>query len=99
MKVMKRLCSTLILAAGLCITAGAEEVIVKIAPPRAVVEKRPARPGAEYVWIPGYHNWDGHAHVWVAGRWERPPRAHQVWVAHKWEHRKGGYVLVEGHWR
>jgi hypothetical protein len=96
---MRRFCTTLLLAAGLCLTAGAAEVLVTVAPPHAVVEKRPARPGREYVWIPGYHNWDGHAHVWVAGRWEQPPRPHAVWVAHKWEHRKGGYVLVEGRWK
>jgi hypothetical protein len=24
--------------------------------------------------LPGYHNWDGHAYVWVPGRWEVPPR-------------------------
>ena len=96
---MRRFCTTLLLAAGLSLTAGAQEVLVTVAPPHAVVEKRPVRPGREYVWIPGYHRWDGHAHVWVAGRWEQPPRPHAVWVAHKWEHRKGGYVLVEGHWK
>ncbi len=67
MKHMRRFCTTLLLAAGLCFTAGAAEVFVTVAPPHAVVEKRPARPGREYVWVNGYHNWDGHAHVWVAG--------------------------------
>ncbi len=96
---MGRFYSTLILAAGLCLTGAAQEVYVTVAPPHAVVEKRPVRPGREYVWQPGYHRWDGHAHVWVAGRWEKPPRPHAVWVAHKWEHRQAGYVLVEGHWK
>jgi hypothetical protein len=86
--------------AGL-LTVGAfgEEVIIRVAPPRAVVETRVVAPSHGHVWIAGYHRWDGHAYVWVPGRWELPPRPHARWVAHKWVHRHGGYVLVEGHWR
>ncbi|MGO4886051.1 MAG: YXWGXW repeat-containing protein [Bryobacteraceae bacterium] len=75
------------------------EVVVKVAPPAAVVETRPAAPGPGYVWIDGYQNWNGSAYVWVPGRWEMPPRPHARWVAHRWVHRHGGYVMVEGHWR
>jgi hypothetical protein len=28
-----------------------------------------------------------------------PPHRHAHWVDHRWEHRNGGYVFVEGHWR
>jgi WXXGXW repeat (2 copies) len=94
--------STLLLSALACMLAvgvQAEEVYVRVAPPRAIVETRPARPAAGYIWTPGYHRWDGHAHVWVAGAWVQPPRPHAVWVPHKWVHRHDGYVLVEGHWR
>ena len=31
--------------------------------------------------------------------YENPPRPHAKWEAHKWEHRKDGYVLVEGRWK
>jgi hypothetical protein len=75
------------------------EVVVKIAPPAAIVETRPVSPGAGYVWVPGYHRWDGNAHVWVAGKWDRPPRPHARWVEPRWRHRKDGYVFVEGRWR
>jgi hypothetical protein len=85
-----------VLAAGV---AGAAEVVVRVAPPAAVVETRPVRPAAGYVWTPGYYRWDGHAHVWVGGAWVMPPRPHAVWVPHRWVHRHGGWVMVEGHWR
>jgi hypothetical protein len=86
--------------AGL-LTFGAfgQEVVVRVAPPRPVVEVRGVAPGRGYVWIAGYHRWDGRAYVWVPGRWELPPRPHARWVAAHWAHRHGGWVLVEGHWR
>ena len=80
-------------------TASAADVVVRVAPPRAIVEHRPVRPGHDYIWVNGYHRWDGNAYQWEGGRWERPPRAHAVWVAPRWEHRHGGYVFVEGRWR
>jgi hypothetical protein len=89
----------LVLAGGLAFQVSAAEVIVKVAPPHAIVEKRGEAPSKEHVWIAGYHNWDGHAYVWVPGRWERPPRPHAVWVAHTWKKRGDGYVMVEGHWK
>jgi hypothetical protein len=80
-------------------SAQAAEIVVKVAPPRAIVEHRSARPSPGHVWIGGYHKWDGRAYVWEPGRWEAPPRPHAVWVAPRWNHRHDGYVFVEGHWR
>jgi len=79
--------------------ARAAEVVVQVAPPRLVVEHRGVRPSREHVWVGGYHRWDGNAYAWQAGRWEAPPRPHAVWVAPRWEHRRDGYVMVEGRWR
>lgn len=87
------------LAAALSVSAFAADVFVKIAPPRPIVETRIAAPGPGYIWTPGYHRWDGNAYVWVPGAWVMPPHPHAHWVAHRWEHRHGGYVMVEGHWR
>lgn len=75
------------------------EVVVRIGPPHAVVERRGVAPGPGYVWINGYHNWDGTRHVWVPGRWDRPPHPGGRWVAHRWVRRGNGWVLAEGHWR
>jgi len=88
-------------AFGLLLSAGTlcAEVVIRIGPPAAIVETRPVAPGANYVWIPGYHNYVNGAYVWVPGRWEVPPRARARWVAHRWVRRHGGWVLVEGRWR
>jgi WXXGXW repeat (2 copies) len=88
-----------ILAGGLALQLGAQEVIVRTAPPRAIVETRGARPSRDHVWISGYHNWNGTAYAWAPGRWEVPPRPGQRWEAHRWVKRNGGYVMVEGRWR
>ena len=85
-----------------CLMAGASyaaEVVIRVAPPRPIVERRVVAPGPGYVWIGGYHRWEGNSYVWVPGRWERPPRAHAHWVAHRYVRRNGGWVFQEGHWR
>jgi len=88
-------------AFGLLLSAGTmcAEVVVRIGPPAPVVETRIVRPGPNYVWLKGYHRWDGNAYVWVPGRWEVPPRPGARWVEHRWVRRHGGWVFVEGRWR
>lgn len=87
-----------LLCAGTVVGA---EVIVKVRPvaPAAVVETPGPRPGPGFIWVPGYHRWNGTAYMWAPGRWERPPRRRAKWVAARWEHRHGGWVFVEGRWR
>jgi len=80
-------------------SAMAADIVVRVGPPRAVVERRGPTPGRGYVWINGYQRWDGNRHVWVPGRWELPPRPRARWVEHRWVKRHNGYVFVEGHWR
>jgi hypothetical protein len=89
----------LVFAGVLATSAVAADVIVRIAPPRPLVESRGPMPGRGYVWIDGYHRWDGRAHIWVPGRWELAPRPRARWVPHHWVKRRGGWVFVEGHWR
>jgi hypothetical protein len=89
----------LVFAGALAVSPVMAEVVVRIAPPHVIVERRPPPPGREYVWVSGYHRWDGNAYAWTPGMWQQPPRLHAHWVAHRWVHRHGGWVLVEGHWR
>jgi WXXGXW repeat (2 copies) len=86
-------------AAMLSVNVFAADVVVRVAPPRAVVETRVPAPGPGYVWTPGYQRWDGHAYAWQAGAWVKPPHPHAHWVAHRWVHRHGGWEMEEGHWR
>ncbi|HTZ88743.1 MAG TPA: hypothetical protein VMA71_00300 [Alloacidobacterium sp.] len=73
--------------------------VVRIAPPPVVVEHPGPPPRAGYVWVGGYHRWDGARYVWVPGHYVVPPRPHAVWVPAHWVQRSGGWVLVHGHWR
>ncbi len=98
-----RALGAILLAAGLgaaCVgvpPSGA--VFVRVGPPRPVYEARTVAPGPGYVWISGYHRWDGASHVWVAGRWERAPEGRRRWVPGRWRSYQGQWYWVEGHWR
>jgi hypothetical protein len=89
----------LIFAGALAFTAVAGEIVVRIAPPRVLVERRPPPPSRNHVWVQGYQRWDGNAYVWTPGGWQEPPRHGSRWVAHHWSHQRNGWVMVEGHWR
>jgi opacity protein-like surface antigen len=96
---VKKLILAMLLAISLAPAAAFAQVVVRIGPPAPVVERRGPAPGAGFVWIGGYHRWDGGRYVWVPGRWDRPPHPGAHWVEHRWEHRHDGYVFHEGHWR
>lgn len=97
---MRNVLLTALCGIGLGIgTAGAADIVIHLRPPISIHEHRTPRPGPRHVWIAGYHHWDGHAYVWVSGRWEVPPREHAVWVAPRYTHRSDGYVYTEGRWR
>jgi len=95
----------LVLASALSMAACASSapqgrVYVRVGPPAPIVERRVVAPGPGYVWISGYHTWDGRAYVWRPGHWDRAPRASARWVPAKWVHDgRHGWYLVEGHWR
>jgi WXXGXW repeat (2 copies) len=88
-----------VFAGAMAFSAAAADIVVRIGPPRAVIERRQPRPSRNHVWVSGYHRWDGNAYAWAPGRWEQPPRPRSRWVAHHWVHQRNGWVLVEGHWR
>jgi len=91
-------------ACSLFLLAGvaSAQIVVRIGPPppppREVVPPPPhEHPG--WVWVPGFHRWDGAHYVWVPGHYAEPPHPHARWVPGHWDHRDGGYVWIEGHWR
>ncbi len=96
---VKKIVLSALLAFFLAPVAAMAQVVVRVEPPPPVVERHNRPPHEGWVWIDGYHRWDGHRYVWVHGHWARPPHPGAVWEAHRWEHRGDGWVLVEGHWR
>jgi len=87
------------LAMGVASANASTRVFVRVGPPPAVVDVRPVPPARGYVWVGGYHQWNGGAYVWVPGRWMVPPRSRAVWVAPRWVHERQGWYVVAGHWR
>jgi hypothetical protein len=67
-------------------------------PPPPQQETVPPPPSPEYTWVGGYHRWDGHAYVWVNGRYERRPHEGATWRAAHWEPRGNGHVWIDGGW-
>jgi hypothetical protein len=95
---IKSLLTASVLAFSFAIASplGAAVVWVQAAPPAPVVETVPALPGAGYVWVGGYWNWNGVKYVWVPGRYVHHPGA---WCAGHWRHvRDSGWYWVPGHW-
>ena len=78
--------------------AEARVVYVDVAPPEPVVEVVSAAPGAGYCWLPGHYRYDGGTYVWVAGRWELPPRGRTVWLTGRWQSSRSGWYWVAGRW-
>ena len=103
---MKKNLAIFILPALLAVFAGspaysqgpAETHYAKDAPPRARMEKRPARPSPDHQWVGGYYERQNDQWAWSAGRWEQPSAKGDRWVKPRYHHEKGGYRYEEGHW-
>jgi len=67
-------------------------------PPLVVREVRPRRPAVEYVWAPGWWDWQGDRWVWVEGRWLRPEKRGARWVAAVYVREGDGWRYVPAHW-
>jgi hypothetical protein len=72
------------------------DLVVKVAPPVPRVEVVPA-PRVGFIWAPGYWDWRGNQHVWVAGNWQRE-RAGYRYAAPVWVERNGEWHLTRGKW-
>jgi hypothetical protein len=87
-----------IVAATTACAAPRGRVYVRVGPPAPIVERRIVAPGPGYVWVPGYHVWNGGGYAWRPGRWVVPPRPRAVWVVPHWQHDRRGWFFIEGHW-
>lgn len=96
---MKKMLMAALIACMLAPAAAFAQVVVRVGPPAPIIERPGPPPQRGYVWIAGYHRWNGARYVWVPGRWMVPPRPHAHWVPAHWVHRRRGWMLIEGHWR
>lgn len=68
------------------------------APPRLRSEQRPARPGRDYLWLPGSWDWRGNDWDWAPGRWERPSERGQRWVKARYIREGSAWRHEPAHW-
>ena len=68
------------------------------APPRAHRERRPPRPGRDYVWLNGYHDRQSDQWVWVSGRWERPIAERARWIPARYAREDRVWRYEPAHW-
>ena len=77
---------------------GIEIRVGHVAPPRLRYERRPHRPGPEYVWLAGAWDWQGTGWIWVPGRWDRPAERGVKWVVPRYRREDTGWRYEPGHW-
>ena len=70
----------------------------RYAPPAAHYERHGPPPGRGYVWVGGYHRWNGNAYVWYPGGWQQPPQYGYIWHPGYWTPRSGIYIWIGGRW-
>jgi opacity protein-like surface antigen len=96
---VKKIAMAVLLALTLLPAASYAQVVIRVGPPPVIVEHPGPPPERGFIWIGGYHRWDGARYAWVPGHYERPPHPGARWVGHRYVRRGGGWVFVEGHWR
>jgi hypothetical protein len=67
------------------------------APPPPRVERRPAAPFADAVWVDGHWGWRDGRWAWTRGHWDVEHRGGH-WAPGHWDSGPKGYVWTEGHW-
>src|SRR5262249_52772868 len=72
--------------------------ITTSAPPAVRHEVRPARPGADLVWVAGYGADEGGAGAWIPGRWEREAEPGAYWISARYIRPPHGTIYEPGHW-
>ncbi len=97
---MKSLAAATLFVALLPFTSQAQvSLTIGAPPPPPVVEHYGPPPHPGYVWMGGYHRWDGHRYIWTRGHWGRRPHPGAVWIPGGYEHRGDGYHFHRGYWR
>lgn len=85
---------------GGCVSAPPPDVYyVATAPPAPEVEVVGVAPGPDFIWVRGYHTWNGRNYVWHHGEWQRRPHTGATWVDGRWRHHSRGWYWTPGHWK
>jgi len=89
----------LAVVASIMSVASQAQVAIRIGPPPPVVEHYGAPPRPGWVWVGGFHRWNGARYVWTPGHYAAPPRPGVRWVPDGYYRRGGQYYYRHGYWR
>jgi hypothetical protein len=97
--IMKKILLAGVMAATMSSIAvpAAAAVYVQVAPPAPRAEVVP-EPRRGYSWAPGYWDWRGKRHVWVAGHWVRERRGY-AYAEPRWVERDGRWYMERRGWQ
>jgi hypothetical protein len=75
--------------------------VIRVAPPRPIVEVQSVNPFGNGVWTPGYYVWQPTTmrYTWTAGKWVQPPTVKATWYAPTWQVQNGTWTFHPGHWQ
>jgi hypothetical protein len=74
------------------------DLYVNVGPPPAPLYEVVPAPRYGFVWVPGYWDWRGHRHVWVAGHYVRS-RPGYVYHTPRYYESGGRWYVAQGGWR
>ena len=77
---------------------GVEIRVGRRAPPRLLNERRPQRPGRDFLWIRGSWDWQNEDWAWVPGRWDRPGDRGTRWVQARYVRQGPAWRYEPAHW-
>ena len=75
-------------------------ISVRIAPPALPVYEQPVCPGEDYIWTPGFWQWDAQVsdYYWVPGTWVLAPQPGYLWTPGYWGYENSAYLWHGGYW-
>lgn len=73
---------------------------ITIGPPAIPVYEQPICPGPDYIWTPGFWQWDANVgdYYWVPGTWVAAPQPGYLWTPGYWAFENGYYGWHGGYW-
>lgn len=75
-----------------------EQMSAEAPPSQPLDDWRPAQPGPDQVWVPGYWWWTSGTYIWVTGYWAIPPEPDYVYIPGYWTYSGHMWVYVRGGW-
>ena len=75
-------------------------IVVSFGPPALPVYEQPPCPGDNYIWAPGYWDFDNDFddYYWVPGTWVLAPEPGLYWTPGYWGWTGNGFFFHEGYW-